>query len=121
MSADIGVRVETQYMEEESAVGRYVFAYTITIENRGPTAAQLLNRHWVITDGEGDVQEVRGEGVVGQQPNIPAGRGFRYTSGCVLETPVGTMEGEYEFIGEDGAVFDVAIPMFTLRVPNVVH
>ena len=87
------MHVETQYLEEDSSVAenRFVFAYTITIENRGAAPAQLLNRHWVITDGEGGVQEVRGEGVVGQQPNIPPNRGFRYTSGCVLTTPVGTM------------------------------
>ena len=117
------MQVETRYLEEDSSVAenRFVFAYTITIENRGEAPAQLLNRHWVITDGEGGVQEVRGEGVVGQQPSIPPNRGFRYTSGCVLTTPVGTMQGEYEFVGTDGVSFDVPIPVFTLSVPNLVH
>ena len=121
--SSIDVHVETQYLEEDSSVAenRFVFAYTTTIENRGAAPAQLLDRHWVITDGEGGVQEVRGEGVVGQQPNIPPNRGFRYTSGCVLTTPVGTMHGEYEFVGDDGALFEVPIPVFTLSVPNLVH
>lgn len=117
------VLVQTQFLPEQSSTyeARYAFAYTITIENRGEAKAQLLNRHWLITDGEGGVQEVRGEGVVGQQPVIPPGRAFRYTSGCVLSTPVGTMEGEYEFVGEDGVRFEVSIPRFRLAQPNQVH
>jgi ApaG protein len=117
------VLVHTRFLPEQSAPreARFAFAYTITIENHGAASAQLLNRHWRITDGEGGVQEVRGEGVVGQQPVIPPGRAFRYTSGCVLSTPVGTMEGEYEFEGEDGGRFEVSIPCFLLAQPNQVH
>ena len=120
---DVGVQVDTDYIEQESSAseGRYVFAYTITIANHSDQPIQLLNRHWVITNGEGSVQEVRGEGVVGQQPRIPPERGFRYTSGCVLETPVGTMEGAYEFIDALGQPFDVPIPVFTLSAPNALH
>lgn len=117
------IRVEPRYIEKESdpEANRYVFAYTITISNVGMKPAQLLNRHWIITNGDGERQEVRGKGVVGEQPRIPPGESFRYTSAAVLETAVGSMHGSYEFEGDEGNVFDVPIPAFSLSVPNVVH
>ena len=117
------VTVETHYLERESdvEVPRYVFAYTITIANRGEDAATLKARYWKITNGDGAVEEVRGPGVVGEQPRIEPETAFRYTSGCVLETIVGTMEGHYEFSTDDGEPFDVPIAPFTLAIPNAVH
>ena len=100
---------------------RYVFSYTITIRNNSPAAAQLLNRHWIITNGQGEVEEVRGEGVVGKQPKLAPGEAFEYTSGAILKTPVGSMQGSYEFANEAGARFNVEIPAFSLSVPNLVH
>jgi ApaG protein len=96
----IHIDVETDYLADQSAPesGRYAFSYTITIRNDGPEPARLINRHWIITDANGKVQEVRGEGVVGEQPHLKPGEGFRYTSGTLLETPVGSMEGEYEMV-----------------------
>jgi ApaG protein len=98
----ISVNVDTRYLEDQSDPGesRYVFAYTITIRNRGTVPAKLLGRHWVITDANGKVQEVRGEGVVGEQPHLMPGQGFRYTSGAVLETPVGSMQGSYLMLAD---------------------
>jgi ApaG protein len=98
-----------------------VFAYTITITNNGERASKLLNRHWVITDALGHVEEVRGEGVVGQQPRLRKGESFRYTSGAVLKTPVGAMQGSYEFEDSDGRMFEVPIQPFSLSQPNLVH
>ena len=117
------VSVETHYLDKESDPGepRYVFAYTITIANRGRASATLENRYWRITNGDGAVQEVRGPGVVGEQPRIEPGTAFRYTSGCVLETIVGTMEGHYEFKSDEDEPFDVPIAPFTLAIPNAVH
>lgn len=100
---------------------RYVFAYHITITNTGSQTARLLSRHWIITDGSGDRQEVRGEGVVGEQPRLAPGEQFRYTSGSVLKTPVGTMHGSYQMVAEDGTRFDAPIPAFTLAMPRVLH
>lgn len=100
---------------------RHVFAYHITITNTGTVAAQLLSRHWVITDGTGARQEVRGEGVVGEQPRLAPGERFRYTSGSVLKTPVGTMHGSYQMLAEDGTPFEATIPAFTLAMPRVLH
>lgn len=119
----IDVSVECAYVDAESnrAANRYYFAYTITIANRGSGAARLLNRHWIITDGEGAVREVKGAGVVGEQPRIPPQRSFRYSSACVLDTPVGSMRGSYRFQTDTGELFDVPIPMFSLSVPNAVH
>lgn len=119
----IDVEVETHYIEEQSLPGedRYVFAYTITIRNNGAIAAKLLNRHWVITDGDGKTQEVRGEGVVGEQPHIGPGDYFRYTSGTVLDTPVGTMQGSYQMLADDGKEFEALIPVFTLSTPHTLH
>jgi ApaG protein len=119
----IDIAVETQYIEEQSepASGRYVFAYTITISNPGRTGAKLLNRHWLITDANNKVEEVRGEGVVGEQPHLDPGEKYRYTSGAVLDTPVGTMQGEYEFVTDDGRSFLAPIDRFTLSIPRVLH
>jgi ApaG protein len=119
----IEVGVETAYVDEQSdpTADRYVFAYTITISNTGKTPAKLLNRHWLITDANGKIQEVRGQGVVGEQPYLRPGEVFRYTSGTVLETPVGTMEGEYEMLADDGQSFLAPVDRFALAVPRVLH
>ena len=100
---------------------RYVFAYTINIRNVGELPAQLVARHWIITDANNEVQEVRGLGVVGNQPLLQPGESFEYTSGCALATPVGTMKGSYQMVGEDGTRFDAEIPEFVLAVPHVLH
>ncbi len=119
----IDVRVKTAFVEAQSdpLADRYVFAYTVTIVNAGTVAAQLLTRHWIITDANEKVQEVQGEGVVGEQPHLAPGTSFQYTSGAVLETPVGTMGGSYQMIAEDGTEFDAEIPVFTLSVPRTLH
>ena len=119
---NIRVDVETRFIAAESdpAVPRYVFAYTITIANHGDETAQLLNRYWLITNGDGGQQEVRGPGVVGNQPTLAPGEAFRYTSACVLETAVGVMEGHYEFQASDGTLFEVPIAAFSLEAPNIV-
>ena len=120
---DIEISVECRHLPQESdpSEQRYVFAYTITIENNSDEASQLLNRHWVITDGQGEIEEVEGPGVVGQQPRIEPGQGFRYSSGAILKTPVGVMQGKYEFVTDAGRHFDVAIPQFSLAVSALVH
>ncbi|HZF16800.1 MAG TPA: Co2+/Mg2+ efflux protein ApaG [Steroidobacteraceae bacterium] len=126
MEADrhrIRVVVETNYVEDQSdpRERRYVFAYTITIRNEGRVPARLLTRHWIITDSNGKVQEVRGDGVVGEQPYLKPGQGFRYSSGTVLETPVGAMQGTYQMVGDDGQHFDAPIQPFRLAIPGVLH
>jgi len=120
---DISVNVATQYVADQSAPdhNRFVFAYTIRIRNSGVKAAKLLTRHWVITDANGKVEEVFGEGVVGKQPYLNPGEEFQYTSGAVLETPVGTMRGTYNMVGNDGVRFEAEIPMFMLSAPRVLH
>lgn len=120
---EFAVQAQSRYVEHESEPerDRYVFAYTITIRNDGSRAGQLLTRHWCVTDGQGGVQEVDGPGVVGQQPRIPPGESFSYTSAALLATPVGAMEGYYEFQSDDGERFDVAVPAFSLRIPTLVH
>ena len=120
---NIQVEVETTYIQDQSAPddNRYVFAYTITITNQGSIAAQLLNRHWIITDANNKVQEVRGEGVIGEQPYLQPGDSFRYTSAAMIETPVGCMQGEYQMIADDGFEFDAEIPAFNLSTPNTLH
>ncbi|MCG6874580.1 MAG: Co2+/Mg2+ efflux protein ApaG [Betaproteobacteria bacterium] len=120
---EISVATRTQYLADQSdeEAGRYVFAYTITIRNTGSIAAQLISRHWVITDSDSQVQEVRGLGVVGEQPLIKPGEAFEYTSGTAIATQVGTMRGAYQMVAEDGTRFDAAIPEFTLSVPRVLH
>ena len=120
---EISVAAQTQYLADQSdpASSRYVFVYTITISNTGTVSAQLISRHWIITDAEGDVQEVRGLGVVGQQPLLAPGQSFEYTSGCALPTPVGTMKGSYQMVSEDGQPFDAPIAEFVLSMPRVLH
>ena len=120
---EVTVAVATQYLADQSdpSAGRHVFAYTITISNTGTVAAQLISRHWIITDAEGDVQEVRGLGVVGQQPLLQPGQSFEYTSGCALQTAVGTMKGSYQMVADDGLPFDAPISEFVLSMPRVLH
>ncbi len=119
----VNVSTETQYIAEQSdeAKDRFVFAYTVTIRNSGTLPAQLISRHWIITDAHSQVQEVRGLGVVGAQPLLKPGEHFAYTSGTALATPVGTMSGSYQMVAEDGTQFDAPIPEFTLSVPRVLH
>ena len=119
----IQVDVETRYIEEQSKPEQnyYVFAYTITIRNKGQQAAQLLTRHWVITDSNQKVQEVRGDGVVGEQPHLKPGEQFVYTSGTMLETAVGTMKGSYQMLADDGSRFEAPIDEFVLSTPRVLH
>jgi ApaG protein len=119
----IRVDVDTSYLAEQSNPGeqRYVFSYTITIRNEGEVPARLLTRHWIITDSNGKVQEVRGEGVVGEQPYLKPGQGFRYSSGAVLETPVGAMHGSYQMVADDGEQFDAPIAAFRLAMPGLLQ
>ena len=123
MSTDICIDVATAYVDEQSepAADRYVFAYTITIRNEGEVPARLKSRHWVITDANGKVQEVNGDGVVGEQPYLQPGERFRYSSGAVLETPVGAMQGMYRMVTDTGSSFDAPIEPFTLAVPGLLH
>ena len=119
----IQIAVQTRFLDEQSAPddNRYVFAYTINIANAGSVAARLLSRHWIITDANGKVQEVRGDGVVGEQPHLQPGQAFQYTSGAVLETAVGTMRGTYQMVADDGCRFDAPIPAFVLAIPRTLH
>ena len=120
---EIDIEVETSYMAEHSEPDkdRYVFAYTITLVNRGSISAKLLTRRWIITDADNRIEEVEGEGVVGEQPTLKPGEGFRYTSGTVVETPVATMHGTYKMLAEDGNTFDTDIPQFVLSAPRILH
>ncbi|MBU4612187.1 Co2+/Mg2+ efflux protein ApaG [Achromobacter sp. GG226] len=120
---DMSVTVVPRYLPEQSDPARrqYVFAYTIRITNTGAHPAQLISRHWIITDGDERTEEVRGLGVVGQQPLLPPGESFEYTSGCPLSTPVGTMRGTYHCVGENGVPFEVDIPEFVLAMPRTLH
>jgi ApaG protein len=117
------VDVVPRFLPEQSErdEGRYLFAYTVTIRNTGDVAAQLVSRHWIITDAEGQIEEVRGPGVVGEQPLLQPGQAFQYTSGCPLPTPVGSMHGSYQCIAEDGTAFEVPIPEFVLSAPRALH
>src|SRR5262249_50590127 len=119
----ISVAVHTRYIGEQSvpAENRYVFAYTIRIANEGSVPAKLMTRHWIITDANGKVEEVRGDGVVGEQPHLQPGQDFHYTSGAVLETAVGTMRGSYQMVADDGHRFDAPIAQFVLSIPRTVH
>ena len=119
----IAIDVATRFLDDESAPqeNRFAFAYTIRIRNAGEVPARLLRRHWVITDANGQVQEVRGEGVVGEQPWLRPGDQFEYTSGAVLETQYGTMRGSYDWLADDGTHFEAPIPAFTLTVPRTLH
>lgn len=120
---DIRIQVATSYVDEQSDPDsdRYVFAYTITITNNGAIAAQLISRHWIITDANGKVQEVIGDGVVGEQPHLNPGEKFRYSSGAVLATPVGAMQGLYKMKAANGITFDAPIAPFTLAVPGLLN
>jgi len=122
-SYELRIEVATKYVVEQSEpdIDRYVFAYTITIENLGDIPARLLSRHWVITDANGKVQEVTGDGVVGEQPRLDPGESFCYSSGAVLETPVGAMQGSYHMRADNGTNFEAPIPPFTLAVPGVLQ
>ena len=119
----IRVDVSTNYVEDQSnpVDGRFVFSYTITIRNEGTQPARLVTRHWLITDANGNVQEVVGDGVVGEQPHLQPGQGFRYSSGAILETPVGAMQGKYHMVADDGEQFDAPIAPFRLAMPGVLH
>jgi ApaG protein len=119
----IEVSVETNYIEEQSSPEdeRFVFAYNVTLYNAGSVAAKLMTRHWIITDANGNVQEVHGEGVVGEKPYLRPGESYEYTSGTVLETPVGSMQGSYQMVTDDGFAFDAVIPAFTLALPHTLH
>ena len=125
MSEKNKIIVETspQYIDAQSSPddNRYIFAYTITITNAGSVSATLLSRHWLITDSNGKVQEVQGDGVVGEQPYLKPGEVFRYTSGAILETSVGVMQGKYTMISDEGISFDTRIPEFTLSIPRILH
>ena len=120
---DITVAANATYVADQSDPSRnqYVFSYKITVTNTGSVPAKLISRHWIITDGEHRVQEVKGLGVIGQQPLLKPGESFEYTSGTHLATPVGTMRGTYQMIADDGSAFEATIPLFTLSVPRVLH
>jgi ApaG protein len=117
------VEVQPRYLPEQSDPedSRYLFAYTVTIRNTGEVTAQLVSRHWIITDADGQIEEVRGPGVVGEQPVLRPGESFQYTSGCPLGTPVGSMHGSYQCIAEDGTAFEASIPEFVLSMPRTLH
>ena len=119
----ISVQPRVTFLEDQSDPGKshFVFAYTITVTNTGSVAAQLVSRHWIITDGENRVQEVKGAGVIGQQPLLKPGESFEYTSGASIPTAVGTMRGSYQMMAEDGTAFDAPIPPFTLSIPRTLH
>jgi ApaG protein len=119
----IKIDVLTEYIDSQSDPDerRYAFSYTITILNEGVVSAKLISRHWIITDSDGKVQEVRGKGVVGEQPLLEPGQGFRYSSGAIIETPVGTMQGSYQMQAEDGVEFDAPIAAFRLAKPGMLH
>ena len=119
----IKIDSEIDYLESESQpeFGRFIFAYTITLVNQGDRHARLLSRHWVITDAQGKVQEVRGEGVIGKKPLLAPGESFRYTSAAMIETPIGMMQGEYQMQLDSGELFEAHIPPFTLAVPGSLH
>ena len=120
---NIHIDVETDYIPEQSQpeANRYVYTYTITLRNDGNVPARLMTRHWVINHANGKVEEVRGEGVIGEQPYLRPGEGFRYTSGTILETPYGDMNGSYRMLADDGVEFDAEIPAFSLTMPNTLH
>jgi ApaG protein len=120
---DVAVTVQTQYLTEQSDPlrGRYVFAYTVTITNRGRLPARLVARHWIITNAEEVTQEVRGLGVIGQHPHLAPGESFTYTSGTVIDTPTGCMQGSYRMVGDDGVEFPAPIPPFHLAAPHSLH
>jgi ApaG protein len=119
----VSVHVDTSFVDEQSEPERerYVFAYHVSIENQGSKSAQLLSRHWIITDATGHIEEVKGEGVIGEQPTLAPGETFKYTSAAMIATPVGTMHGSYQMQAEDGTQFDAPISAFRLSIPNILH
>lgn len=117
----IDVSVDSAFIEADEKQNKFVFAYTVTIHNTGLVPARLVTRHWIITDSNGKTQEVKGEGVVGEQPYLRPGEAFQYTSGTMLETPVGTMQGSYQMVTDDGTKFDAEINPFTLAAPRILH
>lgn len=123
VTSEVQVTVDAFFLEEESDPDshRYAFAYRVRLKNLGKETVQLLTRHWIITDSNGRVREVKGDGVVGEQPVLAAGEAFEYVSGSHLQTPVGTMEGTYQMTNEAGEQFDVKIPLFTLEVPGTMN
>jgi ApaG protein len=123
LNNSISVNVEASYLENESDPdkARYLFAYTITIKNSGDVPARLISRYWKITDGDGQEQEVEGDGVIGQHPYLTPEQEFTYTSAAMLDTPVGMMQGHYKMVDDQGTRFEVAIPPFTLAVPQTLH
>lgn len=120
---NINILVETYYIEAESNpdVNRFVFAYTITIENKGSLAAKLLTRHWIITDANNQTHEVKGKGVIGEQPHLKPTESFKYTSGTMIETPVGSMQGNFQMITDDGELFEAEILPFSLAIPSILN
>lgn len=123
LSQDVQVSVETNYIEQQSneIERQYVFSYTITIDNNGPETLQLLSRYWLISDASGDENTVAGEGVIGQQPYIKSKQSFSYTSGCILKSPLGTMQGHYQMQSSTGALKQIDIPVFRLSKPNIIN
>ena len=123
MNHSIEVKAKPNYIPGQSdpEQNRYVFSYTITIRNTGEVAAKLMTRHWIITNANNEVQEVRGDGVVGEQPHLKPGEGYQYTSGSIMETPVGSMRGSYHMVADDGTEFDAEIPTFTLAIPGAIN
>ncbi len=119
----MSIRVNTQFIQEQSNSddNEFVFAYTVKINNHSQSGARLLTRHWIITDADGDVKEVKGKGVLGEQPYIAAGESYEYTSGAILKTPLGTMEGSYQMQSDDGVSFEMQIPLFSLTQPGILH
>lgn len=119
----ISIHVDTHYIPQQSSPDelRYAFAYTITISNHGVEPVKLISRHWIITDGDGKAEEVHGDGVIGEQPTIKPGHSYRYTSGALLETAVGTMKGSYRMESASGSIFDAPIPLFSLIHPGSLH
>ena len=119
----IDIQVESRFIADKSKPesNRFVFAYTVTLRNAGEVPARLLSRHWIITDGNGKVEEIYGDAVVGEQPWMRPGDDYQYTSGAVLQTDVGTMQGSYAMLADDGTRFEASIPRFTLSVPRTLH
>ena len=118
---NIDVSVDSAFIEADEEQNRFIFAYTVTIHNAGLVPAKLVTRHWIITDSNGKTREVKSEGVVGEQPYLRPGETFQYTSGTMLETPAGIMQGSYQMITDDGTMFDAEINPFILAAPRVLH
>jgi len=120
---NIQIDVNTQYIEAESnsEASRFIFSYTITITNQGSIPAKLISRHWIITDANNRIQEVKGKGVIGEQPYLRPGESFQYTSGTMLETPVGSMQGSYQMVADDGHHFDAIVEPFSLALPRMLN